>query len=131
MPKTTYLANKVLDLLYGNVAYSIPSTVYVALFTVAPTIAGGGTEVTGGSYARVSVTNNLTNFPAATSGGKSNATVFTWPLATAGWGTVVAVALMDAVSGGNMLHFASIPTKTVDSGDTVSIAATGLAFTES
>lgn len=42
----------------GNVvraAYS-PPAVYVALFTAAPTDAGGGTEATGGSYARVQVT---------------------------------------------------------------------------
>jgi hypothetical protein len=35
-----------------RVAYA-PSAVYVGLFTAAPTDAGGGTEATGGSYARV------------------------------------------------------------------------------
>ena len=54
-----YLEDKVLDHVFGGNAYTAPSTLYVALYTVAPSIfrfnsgdLGGGTEVSGGSYAR-------------------------------------------------------------------------------
>jgi len=62
--KSDYLENTILDLVYGGVAYTPPAILYVALFSVAPTDAGGGTELSGGGYARVAVPNDLTNFPA-------------------------------------------------------------------
>ena len=43
-----YLEDKVLDRVFGGNAYTAPSTLYVALYTVAPTDTGGGTEVSGG-----------------------------------------------------------------------------------
>lgn len=104
---TDYLEKKILDLIFSDTAYSVPATLYFGLFTVAPADDGtGGTEVTGGSYARVSVTNNSTNFPAATEGDpsvKQNGTAITFPTATADWGTVVAMGVWDASSGGNLL----------------------------
>jgi hypothetical protein len=50
-----YLEDKVLDHVFGGNAYTAPTTLYVALYTVAPTDTGGGTEVSGGAYARQSV----------------------------------------------------------------------------
>ena len=47
-----YLEDKVLDHVFGGTAYTAPTTLYVALYTVAPTDTGGGTEVSGGAYAR-------------------------------------------------------------------------------
>ena len=47
-----YLENKVLGHVFGGTAYTAPSTLYVALYTVAPSDTGGGTEVSGGGYAR-------------------------------------------------------------------------------
>lgn len=101
--KSNFLELSILNHWLGNSAYSAPATVHFALFTVAPTDAGGGTEVTGGSYARVVVTNNLTNFPSANP--KSNAGAITWPTATADWGTIVAVGVFDAASSGNLLDW--------------------------
>jgi len=84
--KSNYLENKVLDHVLGGGDYTRPATVYVALYTVAPSDTGGGTEVTGGSYARAAVTNNSTNWPAASGGEKSNGTEITFETATASWG---------------------------------------------
>ena len=101
---STFLANKLLDHVLGGTAYSAPASVYLALFTVAPNVGGtGGTEVTGGSYARKTVANNSTSFPAASAHAKANGASFDYPFATAGWGTVVAVGIYDAVSAGNLL----------------------------
>ena len=129
--KSDYLENKLLDHVLGNTAFSAPATVYFALYTVAPSDSGGGTEVSGGSYARVAVTNNTTNFNAAASGVKRNSTVVTWPTATASWGTVVAVGILDANAAGNLLFWSTLNTnKTVDNGDTVSIPVNSLTITE-
>lgn len=129
--KSDYLENELLDHVLGNAAYSAPATVYVALYTVAPADAGGGTEVSGGSYARVAVTNNDTNWPAASSGAKANGAAITFPTATANWGECVAFAILDAASGGNMLYWGDLTaSKTVNSGDTASFAIGDLDVTE-
>lgn len=57
-----YLKAALLEEAFGAAAFTAPATLYLALYTVAPTDNGGGTEVTGGSYARKAVTNNTTNF---------------------------------------------------------------------
>ncbi len=126
-----YLEKKVQDLVLGGVAFPAPAT-HVALFTVAPTDSTAGTEVTGGAYARVNVTNNTTNWPAATgaTAAKSNGTVVTFATATAAWGTVVAFAIMDAATAGNMLWWGDLTTvKAIASGDTASFAVGSLSTT--
>jgi len=129
--KTTFLANKILDLMLGQTAYDMPDTFYVALFTAAPTDAGGGTEVAGGSYARIAVTNDATNFPAAVSGSKQNATPIIFAAATANWGTVTHFAIFDALSGGNMLFVAALTTPhTINNGGQFSFTVGDLTFTE-
>jgi hypothetical protein len=112
--KSDFLELELLDHVLGNAAYTAPGTIHVALFTAAPTDAGGGTEVTGGSYARVAVTNNATNFPAASGGLKQNGTAITFPQATADWGTIVAFGLFDASTSGNLLYWGWLGT---DDGD--------------
>lgn len=127
--KTNYLEGKLLDLVFGAVAFAAPGTLYLAAFTVAPGETGGGTEVTGGSYARVAVTNNTTNFPSANP--KLNGTAISFPQASASWGTVVAVGWMDAASGGNMLTYCTLDTsKDITSGDTLTFAAGALSHSE-
>lgn len=54
------------DILDGKFGSGTPATVYAALFVTIPNGDGtGGTEFTGGTYARIGITNNNTNFPAA------------------------------------------------------------------
>ena len=109
---------ELLDHLFGNAAYTAPATLYVSLFTAAPTDAGGGTEVTGGSYARVAVTNNATNWPAAAAGAKSNGTVITFPTPSANWGTAVAFGIHDAATSGNLLAWATLASnRVINNGD--------------
>lgn len=124
--KSDYLENRVLDHFLGGVASSAPATVYIALYTVTPTDAGGGTEVTGGSYARVAVTNNATNWPAASAGAKANGTAITFPAPTANWGVVVAFGIFDAATAGNLYYWGAItPNKTVNNGDPAPSFAVG------
>lgn len=130
--KSDFAENTVLNLFLGAGAYTPPATLYAALFTVSPTDAGGGTEVSGGSYARVAVTNNTTNWPAASGGSKSNGTQITFPTPTANWGTIVAFGLFDAATAGNLLYWGAIsPSKTVNNGDPAPYVAVGaLTITE-
>lgn len=117
--KSNYLENALLDHVYGGGNYTRPGTVYIALFTAAPSDSGGGTEVSGGSYARLAVTNDATNWPAASGGLKSNGTLFTFVTASASWGTVVAFGIFDASSAGNLLNWGDLTvSKLIDTGDT-------------
>jgi len=128
MSKTDYAENKVLDHLNGKSSFTMP-TVYVALFTAAPSDAGGGTEVSGGSYARVATSG--ATWAAASGGAASNAAAISFPTASASWGTVTHYATFDAASSGNMLRWAALTvSKTIGSGDTASFAIGALAMTE-
>lgn len=112
MSFSNYLENKVLDHVFGGTAYTAPTTLYVGLFTTDPGEAGTGTEVSGGSYARQTITFTVTGAQAS-----SNAAV-EFPTATASWGTITYAAIYDAVSGGNLLASGALTTsKTIDSGD--------------
>lgn len=126
-----YLELKLLDYVFSAAAYTSPATLYVGLLTAAPSDSGGGTEVSGNAYARVAVTNNATNFPAASAGSKSNGTAITFPQATpSGWGVVTHGAIYDASSAGNLIAWFSLTaSKTVDPLDTVSFAIGALVIT--
>lgn len=126
-----YLENELLDHVFGASAYSAPATLYIGLSTTDPGDDGSGaTEPSGGSYARAAVTNNLTNWPAASGGAKANGTVITFPTATASWGTIGWFMIMDAASGGNFLGGGQLTaSKTIDSGDTPSFAVGDLDIT--
>jgi hypothetical protein len=132
---STYWSNHLLDLILGAVAFSAPATIFAAVFTATPGAGGGGTEATGGGYVRVGLTNNLTSFPAASAGVKSNGAAFSWAAATApGWSTgatnMAGAALFDAVSSGNELYFGDLTTpKPVANGDTAQFAIGALSVT--
>jgi hypothetical protein len=130
--KSDFLENELLDHVLGNASYSAPANTHIALFTVTPSDTGGGTEVSGNAYARVSVTNNATNWPAASGGAKANGTAITFPAASGGnWGTVVAFGIFDASTSGNLLYWGPVtPNKAVNDGDTASFAIGDLDITE-
>ena len=104
-----------LDWLLTNGSATRPTAWYVALYTVAPGEAGGGTEVSGGSYARTAVTFTVSGTAPTTA---SNSGAVEFPTATGSWGTIVAAGIFDASTSGNLLAYADLTTsKTVDSGD--------------
>jgi hypothetical protein len=139
---SNFLTNKVIDFIMRGQAYTPPTTVFVALATGAGSSAACGTEVTGGSYARVAVTSSLTNWAgtqgatttavsSGSSGQTSNNATITFPSPTANWGTVIEFCVLDASSGGNLLWRASLTTsKTVNNGDAApSFAISALTWT--
>jgi len=123
MSKSNFLEDAVLNYVLRGVAMpAFAAGLHVALFTVAPTDAGGGTEVTGGAYARAALTRVAGSWsvPADNSGVQrsTNAAAITFASPTAGWGTVVAVGLMDAATAGNLAYWSSLGTpRAINSGD--------------
>lgn len=129
---SNYAANKLLDLMFTNTAYSRPTT-YVALVTVAVGDTDTGstiTEPSGGSYARLLVNPNSGSTPKwalAASGVVDNASALNFPTATASWGTIVGVAIVDASSAGNVLQYDNaMVDEPVGNGDTVTFAVGAL-----
>jgi len=129
----TATLNSLAGSLLGRTAYTAPATLYAAAFIGASDGITAGTEATGGSYARVAVTNNTTNFPAPTAGVVTLATPITFPTSTAAWGSVNCVRFYDAASGGNLIAGSLLsPAATVDAtGITISIPASALTLTVS
>ena len=131
---------KVSDLVFGGVSITPVTTLYFALLTDSSTDtqrdAGTLTEVGTGTwtnYARVAVTNNQTNFPAATgvTAAKSNAVAITWPAATTtGNVTVTGFAIYDASTAGVQIWAGSLSaSQTVANLNTFSFAIGALNFT--
>ena len=128
---TNYLEDKVIGHLFGATAYTAPTTWYAGLQTAAPADDAAGTEVSGGAYARQSVAWTI-----ATSGTAqaSNTAALEWPAATTNWGTVTHAGIYDAVSGGNLVAFETLPEtdfstanpKLVNTGDIFKIDAGNL-----
>jgi hypothetical protein len=124
--KSIYLDDAILNHVLRNTALVSPTTVYVALYTVAPTPSTAGTEVAGGDYARQAVT------VGAPSGGVcANSAPVVFPVAAAPWGAVTSCAICDDVTGGNILYFGTLgTTKTVGTGDQLTFATSSLSATE-
>jgi len=122
---SNYLENALINATLRNTSYTSPSTVYLGLFTSDPTDANTGTEVSGGSYARQSIT-----FGAPSNGVSTNSAAIEFPQATGSWGTVGWVGIMDSLTTGNLLyHTALDASKTIASGDIFKIAIGSLSVT--
>jgi hypothetical protein len=102
-------ANNMLDVAFSKATNNMPGTLSFALSTTTPTNTGTNvTEPSGGSYARVAVTNNATNFPAAAARSKSNGTVIVFNTATGAWGVVTHWVAYDALTVGNFIAWGGL-----------------------
>jgi hypothetical protein len=119
---SNYLENKLLDHVLRNVSYTSPTTVYVGLYTSDPADDNSGTEVTGGSYAR-----QILSVTTATAGIVTSSADVTFPQATAQWGTISHIGLLDAVTSGNLLMHTPLTTsRAVEVGDVLKISTGSL-----
>lgn len=126
-----YLEGKVLDTIasLGSVDLATGTVTagnggFIGLFTAAPSDAGGGTECSGGAYAREAVGSN--GFGAASGGAITNPAEFKWADATANWGTITHIGLFDAATGGNLLVYGALTSSVaITSGDIFKIPASG------
>lgn len=121
-----YAENKLLELLVGKTAFTLP-TVHIALLTAAPTdatVGSGLTEpLTASNYARIATSGK---WGTAASGIIINSGEMVSNVASADWGTITHYALVDSATraAGNVLIWASVTTpKEVLSGDSITFAA--------
>ena len=126
---TDYLENQLTDFLFRAQTFTPPAAIFISLHTAACSDSSTGTEVTGGSYARVSVTRSLANFAGTQSAGStvassgtggttSNNNAITFPAPTANWGSITHFGIFDASSAGNMWVCQALTVaKTVNNGD--------------
>jgi len=124
MSFSNYLETEILDHVFGGNAYTAPSTLYLALFTAAPGEAGGGTECTGTSYARQTITFTVSGNEA------SNSAAVEFPTAGSNWGTISHIGVFDALTSGNLLAYGALTaSKTVESGDVFRVPSGDLDIT--
>ena len=131
---TNYLEDKIINHVFGLTTYSKPTNWYVGLLTASPSDSAGGTEVTGGSYARQVCAFSISGSGTAQA---ANTSAITFPTATADWGIVGWVGIYDALSGGNLAayqnlqksDFSTTTTKTVNDGDIFKFNATTIKIT--
>lgn len=122
---SNYLENALINGTLRGTTYTAPTTTFLALYTSDPTDADTGTEVTGGSYARQSIT-----MGAPSNGASTNSVAIEYPQCTADWGTVSYVGIRDAVTGGNLLYHTALDTsKVIANGDIFKITAGNLSVT--
>lgn len=122
---SNYLENALINATLRNTSYTSPATVYVGLYTSDPTDANTGTEVSGGSYARTAVT-----FGAPSNGVSTNSAAVEFPQATASWGTVTHIGILDASTAGNLLYHTQLDvSKAISTGDIFKINSGNLSVT--
>lgn len=106
---TDYMEKKVLDAMCGNGTPLSSISMWMGLFTAAPSDASGGTEVSGGNYGRKSVGTWLTATIVSDFAGVSNATNTVFATASNSWGgPITHFALFDDSATGNMILWATL-----------------------
>lgn len=122
---SNYLENALINGTLRGTTYTAPTTTFLALYTSDPTDADVGTEVSGGSYARQSIT-----MAAPSNGVSTNSAAIEFPQCTSTWGTVTHVGIRDAVTSGYLLyHTALDASKVISTGDIFKINAGNLSVT--
>jgi hypothetical protein len=122
---SNYLENALINVTLRATSYTAPTTVYLALYTTDPTDADTGTECTGTSYARQSVT-----FAAPSNGVTTNSAAVEFPQAGGAWGTITHIGIRDALTTGNLLYHTPLDaSKTIATGDVFRIASGSLSVT--
>lgn len=133
---TTYLVNKLLDLLFRGQAYTYPASVWLAAYVA------GGVEVGGGlGYARAELVGTLaslsgtqgagsTSASSGVTGRTSNNSAIAFDDPTGDWGGIDRLGVFDASTSGNELwRKALAETKSIGVGLPLSFAADKLGFT--
>jgi hypothetical protein len=141
--KSDYLETKVKNEVLGAVAFGAPANTFFGLWGTAASIndaSHGGTagEVSGGSYDRVTMANNTTNFATvADNVNKVNSVAITFPTASANWNAganINQVGCLDGnakTSGDNLLLWGDLTVpKPVLNGDTAQFAIGAFAWSE-
>jgi hypothetical protein len=114
------IENQLLDALVGTTAYTVTGPIKLALVTANGDDATAGTEVSGGSYARQTIT-----FGAAASGAIANSASISFTGMPAA--TVVGIEIYDSAGTPKRLAYGALTTsRVVTAGDTVQFASSAI-----
>ena len=117
-----YYRNQIVNHMLRGQAFTEPTTVYVALFTADTGLQANDptAEVTGGDYVRKELTLSEATSPA----GDSDNSLIEWDAATASWGEVTHVAIVDHLTNDNwgtdvnvLMWDALVASKTIETND--------------
>lgn len=141
MGMSNYLENILIDLIFRGINFTPSNFLYVALCTTVPQDTDDGSsiaEVMGGNYERFQIptqehtwysTSGNTSGPSSGSNGRTgNAIAVEWN--DASWeDTVIAVAICNAPTGGDMLFFGELEeSKTVTPGSSIKFLINQLTY---
>jgi hypothetical protein len=129
---STYLRTAIINHVFRGTALPKPTSIWLALYSLPPSAAGGGVEVSGGSYARIQVgpSDIAWNGPTAGNGIATSLLDFVFPTPSAAWGNLVAWGIHDAAVGGNLLVFSTFSASTfVAAGSNPRFVASALTVT--
>jgi hypothetical protein len=122
---SNYLENALINGTLRATSYTAPTTIYLALYTTDPTDADTGTEVSGTSYARQTIT-----MGAPSNGVSTNSAAIEFPAAGGSWGTVTHIGIRDALTAGNLLYHTPLDaSKTIATGDIFRVSVGNLSVT--
>lgn len=122
---SNYAEGKLVEHLLGVASFTMPSTIYLALYTSDPTDANSGTELSGSGYARQTIT-----FGTHSNGTSLNTSAETFTASGGNFGTITHIGLLDASTSGNLLCFGALAvSKTVNDGESISFAVGSISVT--
>ena len=121
---TTDFLNMVAGNVFGSkTSPALPTSYWLGLSTTAPAVAGtGASEPSGGSYARVQLSN--TNLGDPTAGVVKNDVEITFPESTSSWGKITHYVIYDKkdAAGSKLLMYGALTQpRTVETGTTMRI----------
>jgi hypothetical protein len=135
---SNYLETKLLDhtLRYGTAPYVAPTTLYLALFNTNGTTQQTSDRIEAGTLTDEVLTTGSTayarrpvTFAAASGGSAATNDPVTFDPATASWGTVTHIAVMNGATRGlgDVLFYGTVTvSKTIDAGDTFQVSTGNL-----
>lgn len=111
MAFSTFMANKIIDMMVNGGAAPLYANIYASLHTGDPGN-DGSNEATYTSYARVAVASGTGGFDVAATKTTDNAAAITFPQNTGVLQAVTHCGLFDALSGGNFIIGGSLGSST-------------------
>lgn len=126
---STYLSQGIIQSTLRGQAFTVPSNLYLALFTADPTDDNAtANEATGAWYGRVST--GAWAAPVGTGNSTSNSNQITFSAVTGVAITITHWGIYDAASGGNLLYSGALTaSKVLNVGDIMTVAAGALQIT--
>lgn len=137
--RTKYASDAELNVFRGTTYPAVPANFYVALLTTMPTHADmtSAVEVSGDGYARQAIPTSTSSWGAPTTLGDfvteqiANTPMIVFPAdTTANWGTIVGIAIFDALTAGNAWRYGALnASQVINIGNQIAIAASALTAT--